>query len=127
MSRPRIPTFAAFWPFYLSQHAVPACRWMHFGGTTAVVIALVVAVATQTWALVPACLLLGYGPAWVGHFIIEKNRPATFTYPLWSLVGDFKMWGFMLTGRLWTGAPVPPMTEADAIATAASMTTTTTT
>ena len=120
MSRPRIPTFAAFWPFYLSQHAVPACRWMHFLGTSAVVVTLGYAIATQNWALVPLCLVLGYGPAWVGHFIIEKNRPATFTYPLWSLIGDFRMWGGMLIGRYWTGAPVAPMTEADAIAAAAS-------
>jgi hypothetical protein len=118
MSRPRIPTFAAFWPFYLSQHAVPGCRWLHFAGTSAVVANLVVAVATQTWALLPLCLLLGYGPAWVAHFVVEKNRPATFTYPLWSLFADFRMWGAMLVGRYWTGAPVAPMSEEQAIAAA---------
>ncbi|MBM4281802.1 MAG: DUF962 domain-containing protein [Deltaproteobacteria bacterium] len=120
MSRARLPTFAAFWPFYLSQHAVPACRWLHFLGTSAVVASLVYALATRIWMLLPLCLLLGYGPAWVGHFVIEKNRPATFTYPLWSLFGDFRMWGGMLTGRYWTGTPVAPMTEADAMAESSS-------
>ena len=118
MSRPRLQTFAAFWPFYLSQHAVPACRVAHFFGTTAVVANLIYAISTQTWALIPLSFVLGYGPAWVGHFIIEKNRPATFTYPLWSLIGDFRMWGNMLMGRFWTGAPVAPMTEDEAIAAA---------
>jgi len=120
MSRPRIPTFAAFWPFYLSQHAVPACRWLHFVGTSAVVANAVYAVATQTWALLPLSLVLGYGPAWVGHFVVEKNRPATFTYPLWSLGADFRMWGGMLSGRFWSGAPVAPMTEEQAIAAAST-------
>jgi hypothetical protein len=116
MSRPRLASFGAFYRFYLSQHAVPACRWLHFGGTSAVVANLTYALVTQTWLLIPLSLLLGYGPAWVGHFIIEKNRPATFTYPLWSLMGDFRMWGGMLTGKYWSGVPVAPMTEEQAIA-----------
>jgi hypothetical protein len=116
MQKSRLPTFSAFWPFYLSQHAVPACRWLHFAGTSAVVVALAVGMLTKTLALLPLCLLLGYGPAWVGHFFIEKNRPATFIYPLWSLWGDFRMWGAMLTGRYWTGIPVPPMTHDEALA-----------
>jgi len=120
MSRARIPSFAAFWPFYLSQHAVPADRWMHFIGTTLVVANIVYVVATQTWWQLAITPVLGYGFAWVGHFVIEKNRPATFTYPLWSLIGDFKMWGGMLMGRFWIGAPVGPMTEEDAIAQAAA-------
>jgi hypothetical protein len=99
----RLPTFTAFWPFYLSQHSLPLCRHIHFVGSTVVIIALVTAIVTQTWWLLPACLLFGYGPAWFAHFFVEKNRPATFTYPLWSLAADYKMWAMMVTGKLWTG------------------------
>jgi hypothetical protein len=100
----RLPTFEAFWPFYLSQHSVPLCRIIHFVGSTAVVGVLAYALVTQTWWLIPLCLVLGYGPAWFAHFFVEKNRPATFTYPLWSLIADYKMWALMLTGKLWTGS-----------------------
>lgn len=114
-SRPRLSSFAAFWPFYLSQHAHPASRWLHFVGTSAAISNAVYSVVTlQPW-LLPLSLVMGYGPAWIGHFIIEKNRPATFTYPLWSLMGDFKMLASMLVGKYWSGAPVAPMTEEDAL------------
>ena len=69
-------------------------------GTTAAIITLVAAITLNFyWALL-LIPVVGYGPAWVGHFIIEKNRPATFSHPLWSLRGDFKMMGLMLTGKL---------------------------
>ena len=102
----RKANFGAFWPFYLAQHQVPACRWLHFIGTSVVVATGVYAAVTQTWWLFALCPLFGYGPAWAGHFIVEKNRPATFTYPLWSLAADFRMWAWMLRGRLWTGQAV---------------------
>ena len=96
----RIATFAEFWPFYLSQHRNALNRRLHFVGTTGTNLAIL-------WALIsmhPLMLLLaplsGYGFAWVGHFIVEKNRPATFTYPLWSLAGDYKMYGLTLMGKL---------------------------
>ena len=123
MSKKRIPTFAAFWPFYLSQHAVPLCRHLHFVGTVAILSNAVFAVVTMRPLFLLLTPLLGYGPAWIAHFVIEKNRPATFTYPVWSLLGDFKMFGGMLTGKYWTGTPVPPMTEeaaADAAVAAAA-------
>lgn len=120
--RTKLSSFQAFWPFYLSQHAVPACRWLHFGGTTVVVGNLVFSIVTMQPWFIPLSLLFGYGPAWVAHFFVEKNRPATFTYPGWSLIADFKMWAGMLTGKYWTGAPVPPMTEAEAIARAEATT-----
>ncbi|MDP2344590.1 MAG: DUF962 domain-containing protein [Deltaproteobacteria bacterium] len=119
MSKKRIPTFAAFWPFYLSQHAVPLCRHLHFVGTVAILSNAVYAAVTMQPLFLLLTPLLGYGPAWFAHFIIEKNRPATFTYPVWSLLGDFKMFGGMLTGKYWTGTPVAPMTE-EAAADAAS-------
>ena len=98
MERPK--TFEEFWPFYVSQHSLPSTRALHFAGTTMVVAALVVAaVELSPWWLL-ATLVLGYGPAWIGHFFLERNRPATFTYPLWSLRGDFRMWRLMLARKM---------------------------
>ena len=100
MSEQRIKSFEEFWPFYLSQHAHPLCRKLHFVGTTLALGSVAAALSTgQLWMLAGAPLA-GYGFAWVGHFIIEKNRPATFTYPLWSLQGDAVMWWKMLTRTL---------------------------
>ncbi|HEY4001360.1 MAG TPA: DUF962 domain-containing protein [Candidatus Xenobia bacterium] len=92
--------FEAFWPFYLGQHSQPATRWIHFGGTTAVLAAAAYALARHDARMVKWLPLIGYGPAWFAHFFVEQNRPATFKYPLWSLRGDFRMWYRMLTGRL---------------------------
>ncbi len=92
-------TFEAFWPYYLGEHRHPTNRILHFFGTTLVYGVLVLAMfGSPAWLLLAP--VLGYGFAWVGHFLIEKNRPATFTHPLWSLRGDFRMHARMLTGRL---------------------------
>jgi hypothetical protein len=99
----RIATYKAFWPYYLQEHSVPACRHLHFVGTTLVIGLVVAAIVTATPKLLFGCLLAGYGFAWIGHFVIEKNRPATFKHPLWSLISDFRMWGHMVVGRLWSG------------------------
>ncbi len=96
----RFASFAEFYPYYLSEHAHPACRRLHFAGTTLVVAFVVAAIATRDARWLVGAPLAGYGFAWVGHFAYEKNRPATFTYPLYSLAGDFRMWWDMLTGRL---------------------------
>ena len=100
MSDSEFRSFQDFWPFYLGEHRSPLSRRLHVAGTTAALTTLGVAIATRNWKLGLAAPLLGYGPAWVGHFIIEKNRPATFKHPLWSLAGDFKMASLMLTGQL---------------------------
>ncbi|MEL6875357.1 MAG: DUF962 domain-containing protein [Pseudomonadota bacterium] len=93
-------SFNTFWPFYLQEHAKPATRNMHYAGTSLVVAIAIYAIATASWSLLWAMPVAGYFFAWLAHWRIEKNRPATFTYPLWSLMADFKMWGLWLTGRL---------------------------
>lgn len=92
--------FRSFYPYYLTEHGDAANRRLHFIGTGLLLILLIAGIALQKWwmiALVPVC---GYGFAWVGHFFIEKNKPATFTYPLYSLGSDFVMFWHILTGQL---------------------------
>ncbi|WP_257451602.1 DUF962 domain-containing protein [Archangium lipolyticum] len=96
----RIQTYAEFWPFYLREHSRPSTRWLHFVGTCLGVGLAVAAVVTGRGLLVPGALVSAYGFAWLSHFAIEHNRPATFKYPLWSLVSDFRMAGLMATGQL---------------------------
>jgi len=96
----RFGSFAEFYPFYLSEHANPTCRWLHFTGTSLVIGCIVAAIVTgNPWwlAAAPVC---GYGFAWIGHFCFEHNRPATFTHPLYSLAGDWVMYRDMLIGRI---------------------------
>lgn len=96
----KIDTYAEFWPYYLEEHRKPTTRALHYFGTLLGVGLLVVAVATQTWWLLAVALVSGYLFAWIGHFFVEKNRPATFTYPFWSLISDFRMLWRWATGRL---------------------------
>lgn len=89
-----------FYPYYLTEHAEPVCRNLHFVGTGLVISIVLTALITQTWWLFAFVPLAGYGFAWAGHFFFEKNRPATFTYPGWSLASDFIMFWHILTGKL---------------------------
>jgi hypothetical protein len=92
--------YAAFWPFYLSQHSKRATRSMHVAGTSLALLAAVASIASLRFGWLLMAPVIGYGIAWIAHAFIEKNRPATFTYPLWSLRGDFHMLWLWLTGRL---------------------------
>lgn len=93
-------TFAEFWPHYLREHAGARTRAIHYAGTAIVLAAFAALLVTGNgwWAL--AMPVGGYGFAWFAHFFVEKNRPATFTHPLWSLAGDFRMFFLGLSGRL---------------------------
>lgn len=97
---PKFDTFEQFWPYYLQEHRDPTNRALHYIGTSGVITLFVIMVVTRNPWMFLSLPVFGYGFAWIGHFIIEKNRPATFTYPRWSLMGDFKMYGLWVTGRL---------------------------
>lgn len=93
-------TFTESWPFYLREHSRPGTRALHYAGTSLVVLLAIVALLLGEWWLLIVLPVAGYGFAWLSHAAVERNRPATFTYPLWSLASDFKMWALWLTGRL---------------------------
>lgn len=93
-------TYEEFWLHYLREHAQPGTRALHFTGTGLALLLLVLAVVLGSWWLVLAAIVAGYGVAWLGHLFVEKNRPATFGHPLWSLMSDFRMLWFWLAGRL---------------------------
>ena len=96
----RIATFRAFWPYYVREHSRPITRALHFIGSTLVLAIAAAAVVTGRPWLLWATPVFGYGVAWVGHFGFEKNRPATFKYPLYSLMGDWVMLKDAFTGRI---------------------------
>ena len=93
-------SFSEFWPFYLREHSRSRTRALHYAGTSLVVLIAIGAAISGRWLWLLTIPVAGYGFAWLAHFAVEKNRPATFTYPLWSLAADFKMWWPWLTGRL---------------------------
>lgn len=93
-------SFSEFYPFYLSQHSDRTCRRLHFAGTLMLIVVALSAAITGSWKLLWFLPVVGYGFAWVGHFFFERNRPATFTYPFYSLLGDFVMFRDMLIGRI---------------------------
>ena len=93
-------TFADFYPFYLSEHTNRVSRRLHFVGTSLALALLVAAALTQAWWLVALALVQGYGFAWVGHFFFEHNKSATFKYPRFSFMGDWRLWWDIVTGKI---------------------------
>ena len=96
----RYQSFREFYPFYLSEHRNRSCRRLHFVGSTLGLACVVAAIATRNGWLILLGFVIGYAMAWMGHVLFEKNRPATFQYPLYSFAGDWAMFYDMLTGRI---------------------------
>lgn len=95
-----IKTFSEFYPYYLGEHRNGRCRQLHALGSTLAMTIVLTCFYFQAWSIMGLAALAGYGPAWIGHYYFEKNRPATFKYPLWSLAGDWVMYVDMLRGRV---------------------------
>ena len=100
MNNERITNYAEFWDFYVQEHSQPMTRLLHFIGTTLSLVLLTWIFRTGNWIYFPLCFVIGYAFAWFSHFVIEKNKPATFQYPLWSFISDYKMSFYMLTGKM---------------------------
>ena len=92
--------FRDFYPFYLSEHHNAVSRRLHVVGTGLVLLTFAAAVISGRLGWLLLLPVVGYGPAWIGHFFYERNRPATFTHPLYSLVGDFRMFADVVSGRI---------------------------
>ncbi|HVH42877.1 MAG TPA: DUF962 domain-containing protein, partial [Labilithrix sp.] len=100
MTDPKIETFEQFWDYYVGEHKKKATRLVHFVGTTAAIGCVAGGLLTKRRWLLLLAPVVGYGPAWASHFFIEKNKPLTFEYPLWSLRADFVMWWKTLSGQM---------------------------
>ena len=100
MTQQRFKSFEEFWPYYVAEHSKPETRALHAIGTTAGLACAAALIAKRKWKLLPLALIPGYGTAWLAHFLVEKNKPATFDYPLWSFLGDYKMIGMMIAGKM---------------------------
>lgn len=97
---PQFASFSQFYPFYLGEHTDRTCRRLHFAGTSLVIATVVYALLSRHYAVLWLVPVFGYGFAWVGHFFFEKNRPATFKHPLYSLLGDFVMYKDVWLGNV---------------------------
>ncbi len=97
---PHFDSFEEFWPYYVREHAKKTTRVLHFTGTSLALATAAYAALKRRPRLLLLAPVLGYGLSWIGHFFVEQNRPATFTYPLWSLRGDFRMLAKMIAGTM---------------------------
>lgn len=100
MSKKEYNSFKEFYPFYLSQHRNKTCRILHVIGSSIIILLIIYSLLGQKYLLLLLIPVIGYGFAWVGHFVFEKNIPATFTYPIYSLMGDWVMWWKSITFKI---------------------------
>ncbi|TWX55715.1 DUF962 domain-containing protein [Colwellia hornerae] len=100
MAVKKYQTFSEFYPFYLSQHQNITCRRLHFIGSSLIILLIVYCINYALWQGLWFIPVIGYGFAWLGHMIFEKNKPATFTYPFYSLLGDWVMFKDILTRKI---------------------------
>jgi hypothetical protein len=100
MSDRRFDSYEEFWPFYVREHSDKTNRRLHFVGTSGTIACWIAAVVKRDPKFLLYSALSGYGGAWIGHFFFQKNKPATFKYPLWSLISDFRMYGKILNGTM---------------------------
>ena len=100
MTMKQFDSFTDFYPFYLSQHANRISRRLHFIGLFLGLTTLLIILITASWLYLPLTIVLGYGFSWIGHFFFEKNKPATSSYPFFSLLGDLRMFKEILLGQL---------------------------
>ena len=96
----KIDNYPEFWDFYVSEHSKPLTRYLHFVGTSLGILLLFYFLGQGMFLYIPLCFVVGYAFAWFSHFFVEKNKPATFTYPLWSFVSDYRMVWMMISGRM---------------------------
>jgi hypothetical protein len=95
-----ITNYNEFWDFYLQEHSKPLTRLLHLIGTSLGLLLLFWVILIGRWYFFPVFLVVGYAFAWFAHFVVEKNRPASFRYPFWSFISDFRMIWYMITGRI---------------------------
>ena len=100
MTDKKYQTFKEFYPYYLKEHSNKTNRILHFIGTLLVIVFLLAGFLTKKYSFFYFMPIAGYGFAWLGHLLFEKNKPATFTYPIWSLLSDFLMFYHICTGQL---------------------------
>jgi len=99
MSRPQFASYQEFFPYYVAMHSKPLTRRLHFGGTVLGAALALIGLVTRRPKLIGLFPLCGYGAAWPAHWFVEKNNPASFGHPVWSLRGDFDMVRYMFAGR----------------------------
>ena len=100
ISKPKFNSFIEFYPFYLSEHSKKTTKILHVIGSLGVIVLVINSIYLSKWSLLYYAPLCGYGFAWIGHFFFEKNRPATFSYPLYSFLGDWVMLKDILIGKV---------------------------
>jgi len=100
MADERITSFEEFWPHYVRAHQSKGNRRLHFVGTSAAMVLVAGGVLSRRLWPIMLAPVVGYGCAWIGHFLVEGNVPATFGHPAWSLKADFIMWKKILDGTM---------------------------